>query len=401
MELFTEQKAKRKVVKIPAEDFIRLTLLDVMHDADFLTVSAAAVSHCAVPYANWIFANNPGKFTDLWQIVETMRAMFTSYIGLSITDAKQKIGTHYLRQTTEVKPASISIVIDTCKKGIFFCDKKGSYATLTQSTYYDRGSFNQTCSGTRKFVEVERQDYAFYNSGLNAAISAHDELDSRDYATVLSCKNKARAPALDVRDLYVVGVLRGVLCILAFRGAYTSKISPEETAIVFYQRIQPKWISARGWAASAANTKGMLAAWKKCEPYSRIRETENEAAQSSGRRAAQLQAEVARLRAAASTIEAHWDACRLWSELAAKQWGDLGLAVDTVDVKSNNARLDWYVSTEDKLLQSFCILLGASIISGGTYRRSKLSASFAFGQQGAAAEYGSAFYDLDSLKFMW
>jgi hypothetical protein len=396
MELFTEQKAKRKLIKVPAEDFIRLTLLDVVHDAGFLEITKESVSLCAMPYANWIYANNPGKFTSVWQVATAVNGTMNKYMGRKADDVKREIAKAYLANTTEVKPESISIVVDSCKRGVFYCNNKQAYATLTQSTYYDRGSFNETCSSARKFVRVSQQDYVFHDKSLNAALLASDKFDPRDYATVLSCKNKPGAPALDVRDLYIVGVLCGVSCVLAFRGSYVSKISPKETAIVFYQRTQPKWISARGWSASAACTSAMMTAWEKIDLYGRLTRVNQMAAKATGQDAERLHARAAELRTAIETPETHWDACRLWAEVAAKQWGDLGLAVDAAG-ESN-----WFVATNDKVLQSFCILLGAAVVlpeSPTIYRQSKLSVTFASGTEGPNAVYGSGFHDLDSLAF--
>lgn len=340
------------------------TLHDTFHDQQRHEVDAVEVNALVTLYVYWLCEVNRLTAREGEEIARRVISTFDAqkkidpvYEFAAVTHVAQLYQTH-----REMVDADM-YVIDSCiNKDL--CKFKSANALPTWSTLYDQGAFGSTCATPPRSVNTMvriRDRHVIYPTIPHMSVF-REVAEKRDanlpftYMRIPVCMGVERPIAgnhsLAIASAFELepGVYKPI--ILAYRG-FVQRVEDHSPCGIFAHYLDHNRFVQRGWGQSAKNVESIVKAWLRL--YAR-----DGCPLSAGSRHHSPwivnMPTVTQLLSAEPEYRDYF--LRIYVEISAKHWGDLGLALDAL-------MMGVFVLTTDHPLIMFCSILGAAYYNEG------------------------------------
>lgn len=372
----TDQKVLRLARWQDSYEFMRLQLLDMMHDNEAAFSGSDRRAIAIDLLGTWLFVNNPILQSN-WAYGNKLSYFIANLaanvgeIDIGAVGGDQMHG-HFLQHGfTEGKiDNNTMVVVDNCdvRDNPQICRDMQRIAVDNQSMLYDNGSYSSNCQG-RNINDIAGDKYGNFSivrseMKLNRQSIMNQYYLRNDVNEMFSCavrnncpksRNNSTTPVVRLTNYYVVGPLPApnadnavgsqsfnIWVVLAYRGVSQRIVNNNNNSIQqimrwndqsinrnnaylrFHHMISPNGAISRGFAP----TNMMLSS---------------------------LRGEIINSRNAAID-----DKLRLYTELSAKFWGDFGLVFEAA------GRNDVYVLTKDNFLKLLLAFFNINTIFNNT-----------------------------------
>jgi hypothetical protein len=287
------------------------------------------------------------------EIIDTVRQLNPT-LNLAITST---CAFGYSRHNESIGEGRATVVIDNCTNTKIYCERV--YKTLYQNTLYDNGAYTNTCNQACQMIKYASPTVPRFASFTTQYYNRVGVLDKLSYRSIVNATTCGIANiAITTIDNVIVGCLpvsgssnynqrqpqQYKAVVLAYQGVDSNTITNgklQNTCYRFSSQVHNEFSIPRGFSPSKNDVVVMFNDYLKFYESLLIQSRRN------GKTVIDL---------VNNTTE---DLLIIYTELAAKHWGDLGLIFEAIGGK--------YVVTSDHMVGLVCRVLNINYVTDDMY----------------------------------